>query len=59
MSDIPKMRHRDMTARLGEVVSTHQQISQGIRERAEAMQKAHDTRNLELNAGSRLVGKTK
>lgn len=59
MPDLPKVRHRDMAAKLGEVVGTHAQIAKGIRERAAAEEKANATRNLELNAGSRLAGKTK
>lgn len=56
MPDLPLLKSRDIAAHLALVASTHQQIVQGIRERAIEHAEYHAKRDAELNAGAKLKG---
>lgn len=56
MPDLPIIKPRDMAAHLAVVADTHQQIVQGIRERAVEHEAFQAKRNEVLNAEIRLRG---
>lgn len=56
MSDLPQLKSRDMATHLALVAGTHQQIVQGIRERAAEHEAYQAKRDAELNAGAKLRG---
>ena len=56
MSDLPQLKSRDMATHLALVAGTHQQIAQGIRERAAEHEAYQAKRDAELNAGAKLRG---
>ena len=55
MSDIPLVKHRDMTKILGEALNAHQEIRQGIAERAAEHARFLAERDKQLNADQRVT----
>jgi hypothetical protein len=55
MSDIPKVKFRDMGKVLGRAVSAHQAIRQGIAERAAEHARFLAERDRQLNADQRVT----
>lgn len=59
MADMPQVNPRNMSARIGQVLDTHQQIKQGMQERAMRLEQQRVAHDQHLNAQARLDGKTK
>jgi hypothetical protein len=56
MPDLPVMKSRDMSAHLTSVANTHEQIMQGIHERAAEHDAYRAKQDEKLNAGKQLKG---
>lgn len=59
MSELPVLKSRDMVAHLTAVGQTHQQIVQGIRDRATEHEAYLAESNAKLNGDARVAGRVK